>query len=125
MLISNTGKRIRNLTVHIPSERVLPPVPSSPPTPPNLFMDPKGTLMISYLDMIRAYQTESEAPATMICLESTIELNSIMPSSCRLVNLHFIVIQGMVHSLPDLYITDRDDDSRFLLRGTLQIYSNL
>ena len=77
----------------------------------------------SLLELIRAYQTQLEIPATMICLESDIHLQSIPPRSCRLVMLHFIVIQGNVHNLPDIHILDRDrPEQEYVLKDTLQIY---
>ena len=74
------------------------------------------------IELIRAYQTELEIPATMICLESDIVLQDIPSASCRLVMLHFIVIQGMVHSLPDICITDRESGKMYILHDTLQIF---
>lgn len=114
MLISNTGTRARSLNI-----RIMPATPSAlesvkHKSKPDLFMDPG--------ELIRAYQTELEIPATMICLESDVSLQSIPVGSCRLVMLHFIVIQGNVHSLPDIVVIDRESGKEYVLRETLQIY---
>jgi hypothetical protein len=57
----------------------------------------------------------------IICLEQSIK-QSIPSKSCRLIMLHCIVIQGRVHQLPPIHITDEKTGERFLLKDTLTIH---
>jgi hypothetical protein len=72
--------------------------------------------------MIDLYRSESQAPDTMICLESRMDLKPIQACSCRLVMLHFIVIQGNVHSIPNIHVLDRDLKKEYVLKDTLKVY---
>ncbi len=74
------------------------------------------------IELIQLYQAEAQAPSKMICLENKMQIEPILPSACRLVMLHFIVIQGMVHNLPDIHARDVETGQEFVIKDTLQIY---
>jgi hypothetical protein len=52
----------------------------------------------------------------IICLENVLTLAPIPPNSCRLVLLHYIVIQGTVHDLPVINVLDVDSNDEFVLK---------
>jgi hypothetical protein len=72
--------------------------------------------------MLDLYISESQAPPTLICLESRLDLSPIQPAACRLVMLHFIVIQGNVHDIPNVHVLDRETGREYVLKETLKVY---
>jgi hypothetical protein len=75
----------------------------------------------SFVEMVASYKKQ-EIPLTLICLESDTTLTPIPPNVCRLVKLHFIVIQGAVHSLPPIIVTDLINGEEMILKDSLQIH---
>ncbi|KAJ3309948.1 hypothetical protein HDV04_005517 [Boothiomyces sp. JEL0838] len=107
LLVSNTGTLPRKLSIHIPQQR---------PKIDNYKFD----FYKQKQDLIQEYQQLNNS--SIICLENLVQIESIPPKSCRLIMLHYIVIQGKQHELPPINVFDLATNEEFVLKNTLQIY---
>ena len=73
-------------------------------------------------EFIDEYNLQTDVKSSIICLENTVNLKEIPSKSCRLTMLHFIVIQGKVHDLPDIHISDLETGEVYILSKTLSVF---
>ncbi|KAI8897988.1 hypothetical protein BC833DRAFT_591598, partial [Globomyces pollinis-pini] len=114
LLIANTGVQNRRLVIEIP------PIKST--SNQLIRNDEKPPIYMGNKEFINEYIQQTQTKSSIICLENRIELKPIPPKSCRLIMLHYIVIQGRVHDLPVLNLFDQDSNEQFILKNTLQIF---
>ncbi|KAJ3269771.1 hypothetical protein HDV01_001028 [Terramyces sp. JEL0728] len=107
LLISNTGLLPRKLSIQIPQQK-----PKIDNYSFNFYKQKD--------ELIQEYQQLNNS--SIICLENLVQIESIPPKSCRLIMLHYIVIQGKNHELPTINVFDLGSNEEFVLKNTLQIY---
>ncbi|KAH6596784.1 hypothetical protein BASA50_004930 [Batrachochytrium salamandrivorans] len=73
-------------------------------------------------DLIDRYTQQHHEEVSIACLESRMDLSTISPNACHLVNLHYIAIKGQVHKLPSIEVLDRDSGNRTTIKEPLQVF---
>ncbi|ORX95520.1 hypothetical protein K493DRAFT_314954 [Basidiobolus meristosporus CBS 931.73] len=121
----NQSGATRNLTVVIPNRKFLKSSSKSPrPNRPasDASTDSRVAPMMRAPDFLRRQVEHEKSQATMLCLESNVQLSPLQPSSCQKIQLHLITTTEHLHTLLPIQILDTDTGSITNLRDVLEFY---
>ncbi|TPX68395.1 hypothetical protein SpCBS45565_g03144 [Spizellomyces sp. 'palustris'] len=115
----NRSTKTRNLNLIIPT-KATPSDTSAPSLPRSL--DSGINLHMEEEEFLRRYLEMEKREASLVCLEHSIQLSALHPNTCQTVNLHFVAIKGLVHTIEDIQLIDRDSGGVMHLRNVLEIH---
>ncbi|KAL2917243.1 hypothetical protein HK105_203308 [Polyrhizophydium stewartii] len=115
LLVVNHSSRERNLSIIVPQTAL------SADMTHTFKRDSLPKLHWETDDLVAKYVQQHNDQVSIACLESRIDLSTIPPRACQLVNLHYIVIKGQIHRLPPIDVLDRDTSARTTIRDALQL----
>ena len=84
--------------------------------------EPFPTLHWDVSQILKIYAKQTLDQSSIACLESRMDLSTIPGNGCQLVNLHYIVIKGQIHSLPVIQLLNRDTNTVLHVKSDLQIF---
>ncbi|KAI9099967.1 TRAPP trafficking subunit Trs65-domain-containing protein [Phlyctochytrium arcticum] len=115
----NQSSRARHLSIIIPAKSERPEEEEieslrNADSAINLHMDDE--------DFLRTYYNMEKREASLVCLENTVQLSPLNHNTCQTVNLHFVAIKGMIHSIDMLQLADRESGQIMDLGKVLEVH---
>ncbi|KAJ3215143.1 hypothetical protein HDU67_000771 [Dinochytrium kinnereticum] len=73
-------------------------------------------------DMIHAYMMDDKHEAAIICVESSITFEKLLPGTCETAHFHLIAIKGKFHVVDVLQIIGNQEGEKVEMKGFIQIH---